>query len=71
MKIPYKSELQQIAINYSPDIDFKDFMHLYKNCTKEPYSFLINDTTLSFDDSWKFRMNFFNQNINNNNHWTD
>ena len=46
MKIPIK-ELQQIAINHSSDIDFKDFMCLYKNFSTEPYSFLINDTTLA------------------------
>ena len=26
MKIPNKKELQQIAINHSSDIDFKDFI---------------------------------------------
>ena len=31
MKIPNKQELQNIAINHSSDIDFKDFMNLYKN----------------------------------------
>ena len=30
MKIPNKSELWQIASNHSSDIDFKDFMKLYK-----------------------------------------
>ena len=30
MKIPNKQELQQIAFNHSSDIDFKDFMNLYK-----------------------------------------
>ena len=28
MKIPNKKELQQIAVNHSSDIDFKDFMIL-------------------------------------------
>ena len=28
MKIPNKRELQQIALNHSSDIDFKDFNHL-------------------------------------------
>ena len=46
MKIPNKRELQQIALNHSSDIDFKDFMKIYKKCTAEPYSFLVNDTTL-------------------------
>ena len=31
MKIPNKRELQQIAINHSSDVDFKDFMKIYKN----------------------------------------
>ena len=30
MKIPNKRELQQIAFNPSSDIDFQDFMNLYK-----------------------------------------
>ena len=30
LKIPNKRELQQIAINHSSDIDFKDFVNIYK-----------------------------------------
>ena len=45
LKIPNKRELQQISINHSLDIYFKDFMKIYKKCTVEPYSFLVNDTT--------------------------
>ena len=33
MKTPNKGELQQIAFNYSPDIDFRHFMNFYKKCT--------------------------------------
>ena len=57
IKIPNKTELQQIALNNSTDIDFKDFMKIYKNCTTEPYSFLVNDTTLPSDDPLRFRKN--------------
>ena len=57
MKIPNKTELQQIALNHSSDIDFKDFMNIYKKYTKEPYSFLVNDTTLPSDDPLRFRKN--------------
>ena len=57
MKIPNKRELQQIALNHSSDIDFKDFMQIYKKCTTEPYSFLVNDTTLPSDDPLRFRKN--------------
>ena len=47
MKILNKRELQQIASNNLSDIDFKDFMKLYKDYTKEPYPFLMNDATFS------------------------
>ena len=57
MKIPNKRELQQIALNHSSDIDFKDFMNIYKKSTKEPYSFLVNDTTLPSDNPLTFRKN--------------
>ena len=40
-------KVQKIAINHSSDIDFKDFMKIYEKYTAEPYSFLVNDTTLS------------------------
>ena len=59
MKIPNKGELQQIALNHSSDIDFKDFIKIYKKCTKEPYSFLVNDTTLQSSDPLRFRYNLF------------
>ena len=57
MKISNKRELQQIALNHSSDIDFKDFIKIFKKCTAEPYSFLFNDTTLLSDDPLKFRKN--------------
>ena len=57
MKIPNKREVQPIALNHSSDIDFKDFMKIYKKCTTEPYSFLVNDTTLPSDDPLRFRKN--------------
>ena len=54
-KIPNKQELQQIAFNDSWDIDFRDFMNLYKKCTAKPYSFLVNDATLASDIPSRFR----------------
>ena len=57
VKVYNKRELQQIALNHSSDIDIKDFMKIYKKCTKEPYSFLVDNTTLPSDDSLRFRMN--------------
>ena len=55
IKIPNKKELQQIALNHSSDIDFKNFIKIHKKCTAEPYSFLVNDTTLSSDYYLRFR----------------
>ena len=55
MKIPNKRELQQITLNHLCDIDFKEFMKLYKDYTKEPYSFLVSDTTLLSDNPLRFR----------------
>ena len=57
IKIPNRKELQQIATNHSLDIEFKDFMKIYKKCTSEPYSFLANDTTLPSDNPSRFRKN--------------
>ena len=45
MKINNKRELQNIAINHSADIDYKDFVKIYRECTKELYYFLTIDTT--------------------------
>ena len=59
MKINNKRELQNIAINHSADIDYKDFMKIYRECTKEPYSFLTIDTTLSSSNPLRFRKNLF------------
>ena len=57
MKIPNKREPKEIALNHLPDIDFKDFMKIYKKYTAEPYSFLVNDTTLPSDIPLMFRKN--------------
>ena len=57
MKIPNKVELQQIAMSHSSDIDFKDFVKIYKKCTVELYSLLVNDATLPSDSPLRFRNN--------------
>ena len=49
MKTPNKKVLQQLASNHLYDIEFKDFMKLCKDYTKETFSFLVNDTTLPSD----------------------
>ena len=58
-KISNKRELQQVAINHSSDINTEDFVHIYKKCTAEPYSFSVNDTTLPSDNPLRFRKNLF------------
>ena len=57
MKIPNKQELEQIAFNHSSNIDFKDFMNLYKKCTAKPYYVLVMDATLASDNPSRFRKN--------------
>ena len=54
MKIPNKREIQQIAIDHSSNIDTKDFIKIYKKYTDEPYSFLVNDTTLTSNNPLRF-----------------
>ena len=46
-KIPNKRELQHITIDHSSDISTKGFTNIYRECTAELYSFLVNDTTLA------------------------
>ena len=58
MKNPNKSELQQVS-NQSHDIYFKNFIILYNHYTKEPYSFLVNDTNLSSDNTLRLRKKLF------------
>ena len=52
MKIPDK---RQIAFNHSSEIDFKDFINLYKKCSAKPYTFLVIDTTLASDNPLRIR----------------
>ena len=57
MKISNKIDFQQIAFNHSSDIDFQNFMNLYKKSIAEPYSLLVTDTTLPSDNFSHFRIN--------------
>ena len=63
MEIPNRKELQQILINHSSDVDFKDFM---KICAAEKYSLLfilnilyslVNHTILPSENPLRFRKN--------------
>ena len=55
MKINNKRELENIATNHSADIDYKNFVKICREGTKEPYSFLTIDTTLPANDPLRFR----------------
>ena len=55
-----------MAINYSSDVNTKDFAKIYRKCAAEPYSFLVNDTTLPSNNPLRFSKNLFN--IYNKNH---
>ena len=59
MKLNKKRELQNIAINHSTNIDYKDFMKIYKEFTKEPCNFLTIDAILPASDPLRFRKNLF------------
>ena len=54
-----KRELQNIAINHSADIDYKDFIKMYRESTKEPYNVLTIDITLPSTNPLRFRKNLF------------
>ena len=52
-----KRELQNIAIDHSADIDYKDFIKIYRECTRKPFNFLTIDTTLPASNTLRFRKN--------------
>ena len=58
MKINNRKELQNIALNHSADVDYKDFVKIYRERTRNPYTFLTTDTTLPASDPLQFRKNF-------------
>ena len=56
MKIVSKKELKSIAEEKSGHLDYKDFLKIYNYCTKEPYSFMMIDTSPTATIT--FRKNF-------------
>ena len=65
MKLNNTKELQNIATNHSADIDYKDFVKIYRECTRRLYSFLTIDTTLPASDPLRFMKNLFQSYKNN------
>ena len=55
-KLSNNRELQSTTINHSADIDYKDFVNIYRDCTKEPYNILNIDTAQSVHK--RFKKNF-------------
>ena len=43
-KLNNRRELQNITINHSADIDYEDFIKIYRACTREAFNFLTIDT---------------------------
>ena len=69
MKINNNRELQNISFNNSADIDYKDFVKIYRECTKKPYSFLTIDTTSPASDPLRFRKNLL-PSYKNDSNWS-
>ena len=67
MKINNRKELPNIAINHSANIDYNDFVKIYRECTKKTYSFLIIETTLPASDPLRFRKNLLDSSKNDSN----
>ena len=54
IKFQNKRELQHIVFNHSWDIDFQDFMNLYKKCIQKH---ILSHYTLVSGNSSRFRKN--------------
>ena len=59
IKINNRIELKNIGIDHSADIDYNDFMKIYRKCTKKLFNFFTIDTTLPASDPLRFRKNLF------------
>ena len=55
IKILNKEEPQQRASNNSSNIECKGLMKLYKDYTKEPFPFSMDNTTLPLDNPLKLK----------------
>ena len=69
MKINNRKELKNISINHSADIDYNNFVRIYRECTRKPYSFLTIDTTLPASDPLRFRKNLL-PSYKNDSNWS-
>ena len=53
-----KTDLQNIAIDHSADIDYKDFINIYRECTRKSFNFLAIDTNVTSEQSSKIQKKF-------------
>ena len=67
MKINNRKDLRNIAITHSADIDYQDFMKIYRDYTKKLKCFLTIDTAWLAGDPLTFRKNVFHSYKNDNN----
>ena len=65
MKINSRKELQNISINNSADINYNDFMRIYRKCTTKPinffffFFFFLTTDTLPAVNPLRFKKHFF------------
>ena len=59
MKINNRKEFKNIVIDHSADIDYKDFVKIYRECRKEPFNFFTIDTTLPASNPLRLRKILF------------
>ena len=59
IKINNKWKLQNIAINHSANINYQDFMKIYRKYAREPYNVLTIDTMSPAINSFRFGKNLF------------
>ena len=59
MKINNSKEFKNIVIDHSADIDYKDFVKIYRECRKEPFNFFTIDTTLPASNPLRLRKILF------------
>ena len=57
MKINNKKELKRIAEEKLGHLDYKNFLKMYNYCTKEPYSFMTIDATITATIPFKKNFN--------------
>ena len=53
-----KTELQNIVIDHSADIDYKDFIKIYRECTRKSFNVLTIDTNFTSEQSPKIQKKF-------------